>query len=189
MVLENCQAIVIPYDGRRARDAKRCCLKPDFLPRERPYWRAREAGALDWVELALDDLKPFLPGLEAVLDDDAVSELMINGPGTVFVERRGRVTPLPLPALDEEVVRRAAVSPGHVRDAGQPTRCPGRSSAAGWSTASRRSFTRRGLRRGNAGCSRWFVFGTTTCRPTAGSWRRSGRRRRRLLRSGSPESR
>ena len=29
----------------------------------------------------LDLLKPFLPGLEAALDDPDVSEVMINGPG------------------------------------------------------------------------------------------------------------
>ena len=45
-LLGNCQAIVIPYDGARALDARRICLKPDFLPRDRPYWRAREAGDL-----------------------------------------------------------------------------------------------------------------------------------------------
>ena len=44
--LGNCQAVVIPYDGRRAGDARRCYLKPDFLPRDRPYWRARDAGDL-----------------------------------------------------------------------------------------------------------------------------------------------
>ena len=61
------------------------------------------------MELSLDDLKPFLPGLEAVLEDDEVSELMVNGPGTVFVERRGRMTRLRVPALDEAAVLRAAV--------------------------------------------------------------------------------
>ncbi len=45
-LLGNCQAIVMPYDGRRSLDARRCYLKPDFLPRDRPYWRAREAGEL-----------------------------------------------------------------------------------------------------------------------------------------------
>ena len=37
---------MIPYDGARALDARRVCLKPDFLPVDRPYWRAREAGEL-----------------------------------------------------------------------------------------------------------------------------------------------
>ena len=44
--LGNCQAIVLPYDGRRAMDARRVYFKPDFLPRDLPYWRAREAGDL-----------------------------------------------------------------------------------------------------------------------------------------------
>ena len=38
-------------------------------------------------------LKPFLPGLEAVLEDPEVSELMINGPGNVWVERGGSSSP------------------------------------------------------------------------------------------------
>ena len=45
-LLGNCQAIVMPYDGSRSLDARRCYLKPDFLPRDRPYWRTREAGEL-----------------------------------------------------------------------------------------------------------------------------------------------
>ena len=45
-LLENCQAIVLPYDGTNARPATRVYLKPHYLPRERPYWRAREAGQI-----------------------------------------------------------------------------------------------------------------------------------------------
>ncbi|MDE3261990.1 MAG: TraM recognition domain-containing protein, partial [Acidobacteriota bacterium] len=45
-LLENCQAIVLPYDGTNARSATRAYLKPHYLPRERPYWRAREAGQI-----------------------------------------------------------------------------------------------------------------------------------------------
>ena len=45
-VLGNWQAIVQPYDGSQSLDATRCYLKPDFLPRTRPYWRARAAGEL-----------------------------------------------------------------------------------------------------------------------------------------------
>ena len=44
-------------------------------------------------------LKPFLPGLEAVLEDPEVSELMINGPGNVWVERGGQLEPIEAPAL------------------------------------------------------------------------------------------
>ncbi len=61
------------------------------------------------MELGIADLKPFLPGLEDALDDDAISELMINGPGAVFVERAGRMAALAVPALTAEVVARAAI--------------------------------------------------------------------------------
>ena len=61
------------------------------------------------MELSLDDLKPFLPGLESVLDDDTVSELMVNGPGQVFVERAGQLAEVRVPELDEAAVMRAAV--------------------------------------------------------------------------------
>ena len=40
----------------------------------------------------LEHLKPFLPGLESALEDSEVSEIMINGPGNVWVERAGRLT-------------------------------------------------------------------------------------------------
>ena len=40
----------------------------------------------------LEHLKPFLPGLEAALEDSEVSEIMINGPANVWVERAGRLT-------------------------------------------------------------------------------------------------
>ena len=35
----------------------------------------------------LEHLKPFLPGLESALEDSEVSEIMINGPGNVWIER------------------------------------------------------------------------------------------------------
>ncbi|MYG25939.1 MAG: hypothetical protein F4213_07930 [Boseongicola sp. SB0677_bin_26] len=61
------------------------------------------------MELGIADLKPFLPGLEDVLDDEEVSELMINGPGEVFVERRGQITTLAAPQLDAAAIARAAI--------------------------------------------------------------------------------
>ena len=44
--LSNCQAICLPYDGAQSLEAVRVYLKPHYLPRERSYWRAREAGQL-----------------------------------------------------------------------------------------------------------------------------------------------
>ena len=37
----------------------------------------------------LTHLKPFLPGLEPLLEDPEVSEIMINGPGNVWIEAKG----------------------------------------------------------------------------------------------------
>ena len=57
----------------------------------------------------LDLLKPFLPGLEAALDDPDVSEIMINGPGNVWLEGHGRLRPIDAPALDAAALERAAI--------------------------------------------------------------------------------
>ena len=54
-------------------------------------------------------LRPFLPGLEAVLEDPEVSELMINGPGNVWVERGGELEPIAAPALTAAALYRAAI--------------------------------------------------------------------------------
>ena len=45
-LLGNCQAICLPYDGTQALEPRRVYLKPHYLPAERSYWRAKEAGQL-----------------------------------------------------------------------------------------------------------------------------------------------
>ena len=85
---------------------------------------------------SLDLLKPFLPGLEAALDDPEVSEIMINGPGNVWLEGHGRLRQIPAPALDAAALERAAIhiarpfgpGPGHDAD---PRCAPGRRLARG----------------------------------------------------------
>ena len=57
----------------------------------------------------LDYLRPFLPGLEAVLDDPDVSEIMINRPGIVWIERGGTMTQIQAPALTGAALTRAAL--------------------------------------------------------------------------------
>ena len=57
----------------------------------------------------MDYLRPFLPGLESVLEDEDVSEIMINGPGNVWVESRGGIREHPAPALDGAALERAAI--------------------------------------------------------------------------------
>ena len=56
----------------------------------------------------LAHLKPFLPGLEPLLEDAEVSEIMINGPGNVWIEA-GRLTAHEAPDLDESALLRAAI--------------------------------------------------------------------------------
>ena len=56
----------------------------------------------------LDLLKPSLPGLEAALDDPDVSEIMINGPGNVWLEGHGRLRPIDAPALDAAALTRVS---------------------------------------------------------------------------------
>ena len=48
-------------------------------------------SAADKDGRGMDYLRPFLPGLESVLEDEDVSEIMINGPGNVWVESRGEI--------------------------------------------------------------------------------------------------
>ena len=57
----------------------------------------------------LEHLKPFLPGLENALEDSEVSEIMINGPGNVWIERAGRMTAYEAPNLNEAALLRAAI--------------------------------------------------------------------------------
>ena len=61
------------------------------------------------IASGLEHLKPFLPGLEPLLEDAEVSEIMINGPGNVWVEAQGRLTAHDAPGLDEGALLRAAI--------------------------------------------------------------------------------
>ena len=54
-------------------------------------------------------LTPFLPGLEKLLGDPEVSEIMINGPANVWVERGGRLEPFEASGLTAAWLHRAAI--------------------------------------------------------------------------------
>ena len=59
----------------------------------------------------LDSLKTFLPGLEALLEDPEVTEIMVNGPRNVWAERAGAgLHQVEAPDLDEGALRRAAIA-------------------------------------------------------------------------------
>ena len=44
----------------------------------------------------IEHLRPFLPGLESILADPDVSEVMINGPHVVWIEREADWSPIRL---------------------------------------------------------------------------------------------
>ena len=69
-----------------------------------------DSGPRD-ATLGLDSLKTFLPGLEALLDDPEVTEIMINGPRNVWVEHAGAgLRPVEAVHLDHDALRRAAIN-------------------------------------------------------------------------------
>ena len=107
-LLGNCQAICLPYDGVQSLPPAR--LLEALLPPRRPpiLDRQTDRPAMSRQD-ALDLLKPFLPGLEAALADPDVSEIMINGPGNVWLEGHGRLTQIDAPALDAAALDRAAI--------------------------------------------------------------------------------
>ena len=57
----------------------------------------------------LELLKPFLPGLEEVLEDPEVSEIMINGPHNVWIEGHGKLYSHEAPLLNAAALQRAAI--------------------------------------------------------------------------------
>ena len=108
-LLGNCQAICLPYDGVQSLPPRRVYLKPYLSARRPPILdRQTDRTAMSRHD-ALDLLKPFLPGLEAALADPDVSEIMINGPGNVWLEGHGRLTQIDAPALDAAALDRAAI--------------------------------------------------------------------------------
>ena len=95
---------------RRAIAPPSARLLETLLPPRRPPVLDRQTDRTAMSQHdALDLLKPFLPGLEAALADPDVSEIMINGPGNVWLEGHGRLTQIDAPALDAAALDRAAI--------------------------------------------------------------------------------
>ena len=59
---------------------------------------------------AADFLSLFLAPVGAYLSDDSVSEILINGPSQVYIERRGRLERCPETFVSESALRAAAVN-------------------------------------------------------------------------------
>jgi pilus assembly protein CpaF len=89
--------------GTRSRPALRARLT-ELLREEAPLVPDEEADRLvDELVVEVDGLGP----LEALLDDPDVSEIMLNGPGRAYVERRGQLVPVDLGLDGADIVRLA----------------------------------------------------------------------------------
>ena len=128
-LLSNCQAICLPYDGAQSLSPTRVYLKPHYLAPHASLLAGEGRG--EAMSDGLELLKPFLPGLEGVLEDPEVSEIMINGPHNVWIEGHGKLYSHEAPLLNASALNRAAIhiarplglGPGH----GPHRRCsPGR---------------------------------------------------------------
>ena len=106
-LLSNCQAICLPYDGAQSLAPTRVYLKPHYLPRDALLLEGEGPG--EDMSDGLELLKPFLPGLEDVLEDPDVSEIMINGPHNVWIEGHGKLYSHDAPLLTAAALQRAAI--------------------------------------------------------------------------------
>jgi pilus assembly protein CpaF len=52
--------------------------------------------------MSFELILPFLRPIESLIRDDEISEIMVNGSGRIFVERRGQITPVPDVSLSEK---------------------------------------------------------------------------------------
>ena len=61
-------------------------------------------------EDALELLEPYMPpSLSLLLRDDAISEVQVNGPRHVFIERGGRLEQVEVPGLRDQAIRTVAL--------------------------------------------------------------------------------
>ncbi len=106
-LLSNCQAICLPYDGAQSLAPTRVYPQAS-LPAPHASLLACE-GRGEAMSDGLELLKAFLPGLEAVLEDPEVSEIMINGPHNVWIEGHGKLYSHEAPLLTASALNRAAI--------------------------------------------------------------------------------
>ena len=100
----------LPALRRRQVAARPARLPQTSLPAEGCGLLAAPGGGTDMMRASgVGHLTPFLPGLETLLEDPEVSEIMINGPGNVWVERSGRLEPHEAPGLTGAWLQRAAI--------------------------------------------------------------------------------
>ena len=52
--------------------------------------------------MSFDVILPFLRPIEGLIKDPAISEIMVNGPSCMFIEREGQVEPVPGVSIPEK---------------------------------------------------------------------------------------
>ena len=77
----------------------------------------------EFVERLMDEIKGFGP-LQPLIDDPDISDIMVNGPGSVYIERRGLITRSDVEFVNEEqllgIAKRIANYAGRRVDESQP---------------------------------------------------------------------
>ncbi|HLZ66963.1 MAG TPA: CpaF family protein [Aliidongia sp.] len=116
--IDTTAAVKLSPEGLRAEIRR---LVGDIGTEQRVQLNAREQERL--VQELLDDMVGLGP-LEPLLADDAVTDIMINGPHNVWVERRGKLELVPVRFRDNQhvanIAQRIAASVGRRVDEASP---------------------------------------------------------------------
>ena len=94
--------IAAAADAAEARDELRPAVEAVINASESRALPVRERERV--VAEVLDDVVGLGP-LQPLLEDESVTEVMVNGCGSAFYERAGRLCPLPSPFEDDEQIR------------------------------------------------------------------------------------
>jgi pilus assembly protein CpaF len=116
-------------DAAAAMSPERLRMEVERLLAEIADERRIQLSAREQYQLALelvDDMLGLGP-LEPLLADDSVTDIMVNGPARVFVERRGKLVELPIRFRDAQhvgrIAQRIASSVGRRIDESSPPLC------------------------------------------------------------------
>jgi pilus assembly protein CpaF len=94
--------LAAPFDPAQLGPAELRARLEGLLRDEAPL--VTEAGAASVLDAVIADVAGLGP-LQPLLADPTVAEVMVNGPGRVFVERRGRLEPVPCDLDADAIVR------------------------------------------------------------------------------------
>ncbi len=87
---------------RRARSELRSACRQAFSS---PQWAARSPEAKEALARSLEDVVFGLGPLQALVEDETITEIMVNGTSSVFIERAGKLHREPPVFFDEAQLR------------------------------------------------------------------------------------